>query len=70
MLKQGKSENIQETVAKYGLFFIQEYKHFINVHNLAFPSQFSDMISEFQRPNIPELDENEHVIFSQNHVND
>jgi hypothetical protein len=49
------------TIDKFGQFFIEEYKHFIKVHNMAFPSQFTDQMSECHRPNIPDLDQNEQV---------
>ncbi len=51
------------SITKYGQFFIEEYKHFIKVHNMAFPSQFTDQMSEYQRPNIPDLNPNEHIKF-------
>ena len=38
ILKQDKKPEVQETIEKYGQFFIEEYKHFIRVHNMAFPS--------------------------------
>lgn len=40
LIKNQKSNQVQKTLEVYGSFFIEEYKHFINIHNMAFPSQF------------------------------
>jgi hypothetical protein len=64
-LTQEKPPPIKLCIEKYGQFFVEEYKHFINVHNMAFPSQFCDRVSENKQPNIQELNHQEEVVFNQ-----
>lgn len=62
-LKKGKPAVQQQCIDKFGEFFVQEYKHFINMNNIAIPSQFSDRISEARLPNIQALNQQEQVVF-------
>lgn len=64
ILKEGKTAQVCRTVDKFGLFFTEEYKHFINVHNMAFPSQFADKMSEARLPNLQNNGKDEHVQFN------
>lgn len=47
LLKKNRQEGVIPTIEKYGLFFIEEYKHFMKVHNMAIPNQFySEQVCE------------------------